>query len=688
MPAELDLDPAGGSDPPVGGREAADETVEENVTLAGSSLPVTNEPQTLEARLDLIPTSSGVYLMKNAEGSIIYVGKAVNLRNRLSSYFAPNPQGNAKVLAMISHIRDFSYLLVENELEALVLESNLIKRYKPFYNILLKDDHDYPYLRVTMQEAYPRALKAYRVGPDVADGAKYYGPYLAGDLYRALRSLHDIFPMKTCRRVFPRDIGKERPCLNYYINKCIGPCRGDVSEADYRAVMQSVCDFLEGRYSGLTDRMKQQMEKASERLEFEQAAVIRDRLQALERLMERQIAVTDIQTDCDILGTSRSGLELCILKLELRDGKISGTSTFFLSAEGETEAAVVKAFVEQYYPTAAVVPQEVLLATELPDEEVASLERDLKELAGRRVYLRFPQRGTKKQLLDMAQRNARETTRRRNIISGEGRSSLDEALRLLVDLVGLDAPPSRIEAFDISNMGAEDRACGMVVFVNGKPKRQAYRRFKIKEAGGQDDYADMAEVISRRLRRTSDDEFGPHPDLILLDGGAAHVAVIRRLIEAEGLPPIPVAGMVKDGRHRTRGLALGGRVVAELAENLGLARGQYAKDGRQPEQLKDCGREQQLALLRFLTRIQDEAHRYAGQYMNTLAKKRRMKYSLEAIPGIGPAYRQKLMRAFKTIKAVGAADEETLLAKVPGLGAKRAAAVVDHFRRHSGRQQE
>ncbi|HHX36447.1 MAG TPA: excinuclease ABC subunit UvrC [Clostridiaceae bacterium] len=636
--------------------------------------------QEFEARLDLVPTSPGVYLMKNAAGSVIYVGKAINLRNRLRSYFGPNPQGNEKVQLMISHINDFSYLLAQNELEALVLESNLIKRYQPFYNILLKDDHDYPYLKITMNEMYPRALKAYRIGPDVEAGAKYYGPYLAGDLYRALRTLHAIFPMKTCRRVFPRDIGKERPCLNYYIHRCIGPCRGDVSAEAYRKVMQSVCDFLEGRINDLTRDLKEEMNQAAADWRFEEAAVLRDRVASLEALMTEQIAVTDINADCDALGIYRQGLELCVLKLEVRDGKINGTATFFLSAEGETDEAVLLAFLGQHYPAAAVVPAEILVPIDVDGVEFQEMTNMLRGIRGRKVELRRPQRGTKRQLLDMASTNAKEAMRRRDLIKGTGRSAVDEALRMLADLCDLEVPPVRIEAYDISNFGSEDQACGMVVFENGRAKPSDYRRFKIKSQVGQDDYGAMAEVITRRFAKEADDtRFGVYPDLILLDGGNNHVSYITKALTQAGAPPVAVAGVVKDGRHRTRGLALGGGVVAELAQRLGIARGTFAQSTKVPEKLDNYSREQELALLRLLTKIQDEAHRFAGRYSDTLGKNRRFKYRLESIPGIGPVFRKKLMQEFGTIKKIAETEASELADRVAGLGATRAQAIYDHF---------
>lgn len=639
-----------------------------------------HQPTEFDARLDLVPTSPGVYLMKNAAGSVIYVGKAIDLRNRLRSYFGPNPQGNEKVQAMISHIADFSYLIVQNELEALVLESNLIKRYKPFYNILLKDDHDYPYLRITMNELYPRAVKAYRVGPDVHEGARYYGPYLAGDLYRALKTLHDIFPMKTCRRVFPRDIGKEKPCLNYYIHRCIAPCKGDVPAEDYRRVMQSVCDFLDGRHNDIVSGLKAEMTAAAEALDFEQAAVLRDRIASLTKLMESQIAVANYSFDCDAIGVHLLPAETCVLKLEVRGGKISGTSTFFLSADGDSLEDVVKAFVEQHYPSAAFIPGEILLPFPIATEVQNELAGWLSQMKGTKVQLRHPQRGDKRKIVEMAVRNAEEAARRRNIIRGDSRTSIDEGLHILQTLCGLDQRPTRIEAYDISNIASNDQACGMVVFTDGRPARSRYRRFKIRgNEGQQDDYAAICESVRRRLTRLDDADFGEAPDLILLDGGNNHVSVVRDMIRSEGLPAIPVAGVVKDGRHRTRGLALGDGVIAEFALSLGTARGDFAKDSTPPEGFDQIDRESRLAALRLLTAIQDEAHRFAGSYTRTLNKKRQLKYKLESIPGIGPARREALMKAFRGIKAVSEATVEELLDKVPALGEKQARAVFDHF---------
>lgn len=659
-----------------------------------------------DARLDLVPTSPGVYLMKDTEGSVIYVGKAINLRSRLTSYFTPNPKGTLKVMMMIEKIRDFDFLVCRNELEALVLESNLIKQYQPFYNILLKDDHDYPYIKVTMNELYPRVLKAYRIGPDQKEGALYFGPYLNGDVNRAIQTLHELFPMKTCRREFPRDVGKERPCLNYYIHRCIGPCLGDVSAEDYRVVMQEVVDFLAGRYTGIIGEMKTQMQAASEALEFEKAARIRDRIQSLEVLSRQQTAVSAQRYDADALGIARSPVEICILKLEVRDGKISGTSTFFFDTGTDDDAEILTAFMSQYYPQAAMIPRQILLGTGLEAESQETLERTLGELAGRRVSIHLPERGDKKQVLDLAMKNAEETLKRRRLLVGSSQEAIDEGLRLIGELTGCKEAPARIEAYDISNLGADDKACSMIVFTHGKASKRDYRQFKIKQVEGQDDYASLTEAIGRRLDRLGDEKFGRRPDLILVDGGLQHVAVIGRLLGERGLQ-IPLAGMVKDGRHRTRGLALASGEIVELGRAAGIADsgppsdrrndiprlqagsetgipGQHADSydesvARLEVDISALDREQVMRILRLLAAIQNEAHRFAGRYQQKLANKRQTKFKLETIPGIGPARRKALLLAMGSIKRISEASEAELLEQVPGLGQKQARAVFLHF---------
>ena len=628
--------------------------------------------------------------MKDAEGSVIYVGKANRLRQRLSSYFGPGgPQGGVKVKAMVARVTSFDFVICENELEALVLESNLIKSYHPFYNILLRDDRDYPYLRITLHEQYPRILKAYRIGPDKAEGAKYFGPFLAGDLYYALRTIHELFPLKTCRRVFPRDIGKERPCLNYYIHRCIGPCLGDVSEQDYRAVMLQVIDFLEGRYSAIVSGIKGKMSAASEALRFEEAAEWRDKLQRLERLLARQTAVTGYKEDSDALGLARAQGLCCAVRLALRGGKITESTTHFMNENGEDESELLLAFIAQYY-SADNAPRALLLPIAL-DEESASTATQLLALGATHgsspaTRISTPQRGAKTQILEMARNTAREALQRKHIISGSSETVRTEGLRLLSSLVGLDALSARrIEAFDVANYGETDKACSMIVFVDGKADKNLYRLFKIKRVEGQDDYASMREALSRRVARLGEEAFGAVPQLILVDGGPQHVSMAQAVLD-EAAVNVALAGMVKDERHRTRGLALVSGEIIELAEiaypgKNALHTAEAQSETAENEEAFGLNKDEARLVLNLLTRIQDEAHRVAGGYTKKLSKKRQLRYKLEDIAGVGPQKRKALMAAFPSVKAISESSPETLLEKVPSLGEKTARAIVEHFTR-------
>lgn len=611
-----------------------------------------------DARLDIVPTDPGVYLMKDASDSVIYVGKAKNLRNRLRSYFGKNPQGNAKVLAMISHVADFEYVVVGSELEALLLECNLIKRYQPHYNILLRDDKGFPYVCITMQEEYPRIMKVFRPDKNMT-GAKYYGPFLGGDLYRALQALRDIFPTKTCRKVLPRDIGKERACLNYHIGRCVGPCRGDVPAEEYRKVMENMCRFFEGKYDGILRDLEAQMQEASENLDFEKAAVYRDRLNALRAVMTNQNVSFPRESDRDAVGFFRDAGEMCFRKLELREGRIIGSSTYFLKDEGETEDSLLEAFLMQYYPTAAEIPKEVLVSIDLENHD--AVEQAISDMAGHKVSVHVPQRGDGARLLEMANANAKEALRRRILRVGTSQQSVETALGLLRDKLALRDIPQRIESYDISNLGNDDRCGGMVVFTDGRPDKQAYRLFKIKTVEGQDDYASMREVLLRRFSHAGDEKFAKMPDLILADGGLGQVHAIYSVLEELGLQDkVQLAGMVKDRRHRTHGLVkLDGETI-DLAE-----------DAREDEDM--------MVLFRLITGIQNEVHRFAITYQRKLSKKRNLTYSLETIPGIGTAKRKALMKHFGSIKAISKASKEQLM-EAERISEKDADAIIAHFR--------
>ncbi len=627
-----------------------------------------NDSQHLfDARLDLVKQSPGVYLMKDAAGLIIYIGKAVNLRSRLRSYFTPHPQGTGKVLAMIARIASFSTIYCENELEALILESTLIKKHRPRYNILLRDDRDYPYIKVTLNELYPRVVKAFRIGADLRQGARYFGPYLTGDVHRALQALQSVFPLKTCRRQLPRDIGKERACLNFHIGRCIGPCRGDVSADQYRAVMEDICRFLEGRYSGLFDSLKTEMAQAAEDLNFEQAAKLRDRVQALEKLMAKQKVVSNRPEDKDVLAIARNGSEIALQKMEIRQGRLVAAAAFFWPEDDQTDTEVLTAFLSQHYPDAALVPPEILIPVEINDE--AALTAYLSQLRGGRCVLRVPRRGRGAEMLQMAGNNAEESLRRHTLLGGSGQTAVQEALNLLSDLAANGRTLHRIEAYDISNLGAHDRAAGLIVFQDGRPYRRQYRHFKLKERTAPDDYTAMREVLERRMARLDDQEFGSRPDLLLVDGGIGHVRLAEQILK-NARHDIPVAGMVKDLRHRTRGLVLpDGRQIDLRPEK----QEEQATEGK-----SGLNHAEQLALLRLLTAIQDEAHRFAGRYRSKLGQKRSTRFTLEGIKGIGPSRRRLLLKEFQTIKRISQASLEDLQ-KLPGLGKAAARSVYEHF---------
>ncbi len=619
------------------------------------------ETSRFDARLDLVPMNPGVYLMKDTSGSVIYVGKAIHLKNRLRNYFTETPKGNAKVLAMISRIADFSYFVCDTELEALILECNLIKEYRPHYNILLRDDKEYPYLRVTLDEDYPRVLKSFRVGTDIKKGAKYYGPYLGNHLKKALETLQSIFPMKTCSRVLPRDIGKARPCLNYFIGKCTGPCKGDVSQEDYRKVISDICLFLEGRYDGLVKELDRDMRTASERNEFEKAAIYRDRLLSLNQLMQKQNVSTSTKGELDVIGLSGNGNEVCIQKLEIRQGRLIGNAAFFSPEKEDSQEEILQTILLQHYLEAPVIPREILIPTAL--QEQSAFEAALSSLRKAGVSVRVPMRGYGKELLAMANNNAMQALRRHTLMVGNSEMATGDTLDKLSELVlGQSGLLSRIEAFDISNHAQDDISASMVVFIDGKPARSQYRLFKMKDQEDQDDYSSMNQVLSRRLNHLGEDGFGAVPDLILVDGGAGHLHIAMEALKAADRK-IAVLGMVKDQRHRTRGLLFPNGEEIELS----------------PEKESDLlEREEKLGLLRLISAIQEEAHRFAFQYTKKISKKRNMKFSLDEIKGIGPARRKALLAAFQTLRGIEQASLEELK-KTKGMTDASALAVYRHF---------
>ena len=595
-----------------------------------------------DARLDTVPLSPGVYLMKDASGVVIYVGKAKKLRNRLRSYFGGGKIIHPKVAAMVSHVADFEYVVVDSEAEALLLESNLIKRYMPQYNILLRDDKAYPYVCITLNEEYPRVFKAFR--PDEKarrEGARYYGPYMSGDLSNTLKAIDEIFPLKKCRKVFPRDIGKERPCLNYHIGKCMAPCSGKVSPSEYRNMIFDIVAFFDGRYDGIRKQLQEQMDEASEELDFERAAVLRDRLAALNAITKDQRVFLDVDRDVDAIGVYSQGGETCVRKLELRDGRIVGSSTCFLKGDTGTVSEIVSGFITQYYPDAANIPPVVLVPAVEEEEDLDLLGGFLTGEAGRKVRVYTPERGQMRKLLDLACVNAREMMVRRILRGGGAQADPAAGLRILEKMLGLqDGTLHRAESYDISNLGNDDICAGMVVFKDGRPDRKSYRLFRMKTVTAQDDFASMRETLTRRFSHDGRDGF-EFPDIILVDGGKGQLSAVKSVVDSLELSrDIPMIGMVKNSRHRTAGVVM--------------------TDGTEIMLDKQEPSDDDIVLLRFLSSVQNEVHRFAITYQKKLAGKRNMRYKLENIKGIGPSKRRALLSSLGSVKAVEEADIKTL----------------------------
>lgn len=618
-----------------------------------------------DARLDLVPESPGVYLMKDTTGSVIYVGKAVNLRSRLRSYFNPSPKGSPKVLAMISHIADFSIILCGNETEALLLECNLIKQYFPRYNILLMDDKEYPYIKITMNEAYPRVVRAFHISEDAKLGARYYGPYLNGVLRKALETLKELFPVRNCNLRLPEEIGKHRPCLNYHIGRCPAPCNDLISHEDYMAQVNGIRLFLEGRYDGITRQIGDLMDEAAVRLDFEKAALYRDRLTALKQLMAKQTVSSLGSRDLDAVGIAYNQTEICVQKLEVRQGRMVGNATFFSAGEDGDHPGILQNLLLQHYSEIAYIPAEILIPVGLPDN--AAFEEAMSTLRGGVVKVRMPARGIGRELVGLADKNAQQALRRRTLMAGSTSFAAKESLaRLSGILFGDEDKLRRLEAFDISNYGNEDIAASMVVFEDGKPLRSGYRLFKIRKQEIADDYAAMRQALERRFARAGDEGFGTMPQLLLVDGGAGHVSMAQGVFGRLGIADVALLGMVKDNKHRTRALIFPDGRSIEMSGS---------------EETPGLEYEDKRGLLRLVSAIQDEAHRFAGKYSGKLSNKRQIRFSLESISGVGPSRRKALLKHFGTLRALQNAPLEEIL-KTEGISQTVAEAVFTHF--HGG----
>lgn len=580
-----------------------------------------------------LPLAPGVYLMMDKTGKVIYVGKAKKLKNRVSQYFQDSASHTVKTRMMVSQVDHFDTIFVSSEFEALILENSLIKRHMPHYNILLKDDKGYPFVRLS-RESYPRFSMVNRMADD---GGRYFGPFGGRtETRQAVEAVCAALRLPTCNRKFPRDIGAERPCLNFHMGKCDGFCRPEMTAEEYRSRVEQAVLLLEGKSKQLLREMTEEMEAEAETLHFEKAALLRDRISAIGALTKKQTVIAGLCADTDVWGLYRGAGKCCYAVLHVENGQLTGRETeLFAAPVDEGEEDMLAALSAQYYLPRAILPHEILLPADSGDCE--ELSQALTTRAGHRVWVHVPQRGEKADLLVMARRNAVEEAERAT--TNEERSS--HTLELLAKMLTLSGPPERMESFDISNTGASDIVASMVVYSGTRPLKGAYRRFQIKELEGHpDDYASMQEVLRRRLQRAADgdEKFLPLPDLFLIDGGVTHANAALEVARQFGCA-VPIFGMVKDDRHRTRAL------VTPEGREIGIAANP--------------------AVFSLIGRIQEETHRFAITYHHQRHGKGALRSELDEIPGVGPKRREALRRAFGSVKAIRAAEQAALAAVVP-----------------------
>nr|WP_325180762.1 excinuclease ABC subunit UvrC [uncultured Oscillibacter sp.] len=599
----------------------------------------------LKEKANDLPLLPGVYLMMDKTGKVIYVGKAKRLKNRVSQYFQDSASHTAKTRQMVSQIDHFDTIFVSSEFEALVLENSLIKRHMPRYNILLKDDKGYPFVRLS-RGPYPRFTMVHKWAND---GAKYFGPFGGRfETRQALDAVCAALRLPTCNRKFPRDIGAERPCLNFHMGRCDGFCRPEMTEAEYARRIRQATQMLEGKAKELLREMTGEMEAEAEALRFEQAAALRDRINAISALSKKQTVIAGLCADTDIWGLYRGAGKCCYAVLHMEEGNLAGRETELFTApmeEGQEE--MLSALTAQYYLPRAILPHEILLPFET-EGYCENLSEVLTKRAGHKVWVHVPQRGEKAELRAMAQRNAAEEAER----ATTAEERVAHTLELLTKMLDLPAPPKRLESFDISNTGGSDIVASMVVYSGTRPLKSAYRRFRIKDlAGKPDDYASMREVLRRRLQRAADgdEKFLPLPDVFLIDGGVTHAQTALGVAEEFGIS-VPIFGMVKDDRHRTRAL------VTPEGREIGIVGNQ--------------------AVFSLIGQIQEETHRFAITYHHESHGKSALRSALDGIPGVGPKRREELRKKFGTIKAIREAEVEALAAVVPRPAAE---AVWRHF---------
>lgn len=620
-----------------------------------------------EEELKKLPRKPGVYIMRDDKDVILYVGKAINLHNRVRSYFRENIGRGPAIDQMVSLIARFEYIVTDSELEALVLENNLIKENSPKYNTLLKDDKTYPYIKVTVGEDYPRILFSRTMKKDKS---RYFGPYTSAAAVKdTIELLNKLYQLRTCNRVLPRDTGLERPCLNYHIKQCLAPCQGYVSKEEYRQQVAGALEFLNGNYSPILKDLEEKMNKAAEAMDFEDAARYRDLLSSVRQVSQKQKITEGVGEDKDILALYQDETEAVVQVFFVRDGKLIGREHYYMTHVPENnKPAILQDFVKQFYAGTPFIPRELMLQYEIEDAEL--IEKWLSERKGSRVYLKVPKIGSKEKLVELAAQNAKLVLSqdREKLKREEGRTI--GAVKEISDLLQLPLTgTARMEAYDISNINGFENVGSMVVYEKGKPKRSDYRKFKIKSVSGPDDYACMREVLTRRFRhgmeeskeleeQEMDQEYGSFtkfPDLILMDGGRGQVNIALSVLEELGID-IPVCGMVKDDNHRTRGL--------------------YYHNIELPIDTHSEG-------FKLITRIQDEAHRFAIEYHRSLRSKTQVKSVLDDIPGVGPARRKALMRHFKSLEEIRQASVEELM-EIPEMNERTAEEIVTFFASQTG----
>ena len=613
----------------------------------------------IEEELKKLPKQPGVYIMHDAQDTILYVGKAINLHNRVRSYFRPNIGRGPQIDKMVKLIDHFEYIVTDSELEALVLENNLIKEHRPKYNTLLKDDKTYPYIKVTVGEEYPRVLFSREMKKDKS---RYFGPFTSAAAVKdTIELMNRLYQLRTCNKKFPRDFGADRPCLNHHIGRCMAPCRGTIPKEVYGAQVEKALDFLNGNYQPILKELEEKMTQASENLDFEEAIRCRELLQSVRSVSQKQ-KLEGNGDDKDIIALAKDGADAVAQVFFIRNGRLIGREHFYMThVSDESKPDILQSFVKQFYSGTPFIPKELMLQMEIAEREI--IEAWLSERRNSRVYIRVPKIGSKEKLVELAAQNAALVLSRdkERIKREEGRTI--GAVKEIAALLGLEKL-QRMEAFDISNISGFANVGSMVVYEKGKPKRSDYRKFRIRSVSGPDDYACMQEVLERRFlhgmeegkrrrEQNLDQEFGSFtrfPDLLLMDGGKGQVNIALGVLEKMKLS-IPVCGMVKDDNHRTRGL--------------------YYNNVEIPIDRHSEG-------FKLITRIQDEAHRFAIEYHRSLRSKGQVKSVLDDISGVGPARRKALMRHFKSLEEIRCADVETLM-EISGIDKRCAAAIYQFF---------